>query len=67
MLKESDINELKELSAETRINIIKMVHSAKSGHPGGALSSTEILNVLYYMCLNIPKEWDKTPEFEKYN
>jgi transketolase len=42
-----------------------MVHSAKSGHPGGSLSGADILNVLYSKCLNIPKEWDKSPDFKK--
>ena len=42
-----------------------MVHAAKSGHPGGSLSGADILNVLYNKCLNIPKEWDKSPDFEK--
>ena len=65
MLKDEELRELKKLSKETRLNIIYMVHSAKSGHPGGALSGTDILNVLYKKCLNIPREWDKSPDFEK--
>ena len=64
MLKEEELSKLRQLSAQTRINIVKMVHAAKSGHPGGSLSSVDILNVLYYKCLNIPKEWDKSPEFK---
>ena len=65
MLKDEELNVLKKMSTETRMNIVKMVHSAKSGHPGGSLSSADILNVLYYKCLNIPKEWDKSRDFEK--
>ena len=64
MLTELEIKELRESARLTRINILKMVHSAKSGHPGGSLSGADILNVLYFKCLNIPKEWDKSPEFE---
>lgn len=64
MLEENEIRELKEASKKTRINIIKMVHAAKSGHPGGSLSGADILNVLYKKCLNIPKKWDKSPDFE---
>jgi len=30
-----------------RQNILKMVHNAKSGHPGGSLSSVELLKVLF--------------------
>ena len=64
MLNDEELKELKKISQETRINILKMVHSAKSGHPGGALSSADILNVLYYKCLNIPSDWDKSKDFE---
>ena len=63
MLTENDVKELREASKKTRINIVKMVHAAKSGHPGGSLSGADILNVLFKKCLNIPKEWDKSPEF----
>ena len=63
MLQEGEIRKLREASKKTRINIVKMVHSAKSGHPGGSLSGADILNVLYGKCLNIPKEWDKSPDF----
>ena len=64
MLTENEIKELQKASRRTRINIIKMIHAAKSGHPGGSLSGADILNVLYNKCLNIPKEWDKSPDFD---
>lgn len=35
-------------SKELRKNILKMIHNAKSGHPGGSLSVLEILMALYY-------------------
>ena len=65
MLTEKELEELRKASQKTRRNIVKMVHSAKSGHPGGSLSGADILNVLYAKCLNIPKEWDKSPDFDK--
>ena len=42
----SELEELKKVSLNMRKNILKMIHSAKSGHPGGALSCCDILNVL---------------------
>ena len=63
MLSKSEIEELEQKAKRTRINIIKMVHNAKSGHPGGSLSGVEILTVLYNKFLNIPKDWDKSPDF----
>ena len=65
MLTDNELKELRKSSNETRKNIVSMVHSAKSGHPGGSLSSADILNVLYFKCLNIPSEWDKSDEFDK--
>ena len=64
MLTELEINELKKFACETRKNIVKMVHNAKSGHPGGSLSAADIMAVLYNKSLNIPKEWDKSADFE---
>ena len=65
MLTEEELKELRELSVQTRKNIVKMVNNAKSGHPGGSLSGVDILNVLYKKCLNIPSDWNKSPDFEK--
>ncbi len=65
MLTAQEIENLKNSAKEVRRNIIKMVHNAKSGHPGGSLSGADILTVLYEKCLNIPSDWDKNPDFDK--
>lgn len=41
------IAELKEYVAQTRRDIVRMVHGVQSGHPGGSLGCTEFLTVLY--------------------
>ena len=64
MLSSKEIENLQKSAKNVRRDILKMVHSAKSGHPGGSLSGVEILLVLYKHCLKIPKEWEKSPEFE---
>lgn len=46
------LNELKKICTQIRRNIIKMIHNAQSGHPGGALSSVEILVALYHHIMN---------------
>lgn len=48
-----EINELQEKALNIRRNIIEMVYSASSGHPGGALSITDILTALYFKELRI--------------
>ncbi len=42
------INRLKEKAKEIRIEIIKMLDIARSGHPGGSLSATEIITTLFF-------------------
>ncbi len=64
MLSNNEILELEKICNQTRINILKMVHNAASGHIGGAFSGVEILNVLYQKSLNIPTEWKKSKDFE---
>ena len=64
MLTEIEKKELKETANHVRRNIVKMVHNSKSGHPGGSLSGADILTVLYKKALNIPKDWNNSPDFE---
>lgn len=52
--------ELQKVANEIRKGIIRAVHAAKSGHPGGSLSATEIFTYLYFEEMNIdPKEPQK--------
>jgi transketolase len=41
-------SELQKISKEVRRNIIEMIYKAGSGHPGGSLSSVEIMVALYF-------------------
>lgn len=43
-----DINLVTEKAKLIRVNSLKMIHAAKSGHPGGSLSIADILSVLYF-------------------
>ncbi len=55
---------MKHFTNTVRQDILKMIHNAKSGHPGGSLSCVDILAVLYKKVLNVPVEWDKSPNFK---
>lgn len=59
------VQELNEFCLTLRKDILKMIHAAKSGHPGGSLSTVEILAVLYKKCMNHNPLWDKSPDFDK--
>lgn len=54
---------MKTFANVLRCDILKMIHNAKSGHPGGALSCIDILAVLYKKILNVPVEWDRAFDF----
>ena len=57
------ITELKQTAVEVRKGIVTATHAAKSGHPGGSLSATEIFTYLYFEEMNIdpkdPKKEDR--------
>ena len=55
---------MKHFTNIIRQDILKMIHNAKSGHPGGSLSCVDILAVLYKKVLQVPVEWDKSPNFK---
>ena len=48
-----EVAELEEMALRCRINIIRMVHKAQSGHPGGSLSAIDVIVGLYGTVLNI--------------
>ena len=56
---------MKSFNNTVRSDILKMIHGAKSGHPGGSLSCVEILSVLYNKIMFVPREWKKSPDFNK--
>ena len=52
--------ELAVTAAKVRLGILEGVFHAKSGHPGGSLSSADIFTYLYFKELNIdPKDPQK--------
>jgi transketolase len=51
---------LKDIASQVRRDIIRMVSMAGSGHPGGSLSSTDFLTVLFFETLkHNPAKWDR--------
>ncbi len=51
--------ELKIIACKIRHHIIDETHAAKAGHPGGSLSSTDIMTELYFEQMNVdPKNPD---------
>jgi transketolase len=60
------VAELRDLSNQARIRIVKMIGKAGSGHPGGSLSAIDIIITLYFHVMNHdPKDytWEKRDRF----
>lgn len=53
VLSDTDLKELTAKALNLRCEIVKMVHGAASGHPGGALSVLDILIILYYKVMQV--------------
>ena len=52
-----DFKEYQKIASQIRVDIVKQVHSAGSGHPGGSLSAADIVTALYFKEMNIdPKD-----------
>lgn len=55
-----DKNYLEEMAGRIRIDIIRQIHAAGSGHPGGSLSAADILTYLYFAEMDVdPQDPDK--------
>ena len=44
----ADIQRLKKIAQELRVDVIRMLTEAGSGHPGGSLSAVEIVTALFF-------------------
>jgi transketolase len=56
-----NLEEFKKLAKKFRREILEMIHTAGSGHPGGSLSAVELLIALYYYKMNIKPNDPKWP------
>jgi transketolase len=48
MLTEQTVRELEQTARNLRVEILKMLNIARSGHTGGSLSAIDVLTVLYF-------------------
>jgi len=60
------IRQLEEIARLIRIDVVTMIHKAGDGHPGPALSATDLITALYFHILNVdPKnpDWENRDRF----
>ena len=61
-----DISEVEEFARKCRVEIVKMVHRAQAGHPGGSLSEIDLMSALYATRLRVKPEnpdWNDRDRF----
>ena len=61
-----DPQDLKSLARQVRLDVLEMIHSAGSGHPGGSFSVVEILVELYCEVLNVQPGEPDWPERDRF-
>src|SRR5215210_408252 len=54
-----DLQQLKDIASQVRRDIVRMVHSCQSGHPGGSLGCTDVVVSLYFDIMKINEEKDE--------
>jgi transketolase len=62
----SEKTELKKLACRMRMGVIKAVHAAKSGHPGGSLSAADMFTYLYFREMNVDPDNPKDPDRDRF-
>lgn len=53
----TDLHQLQQTATQVRRDIVRMVHAAQSGHPGGSLGCTEFLVALYFQAMEHKTEF----------
>ncbi len=62
-LSKEELGELELLSKKIRGQVLQMIFKAQSGHPGGSLSSVDLILVLYKKIMKLCKDWNECPEW----
>jgi transketolase len=57
---------LEKIAREVRKGILIGTHAAKSGHPGGSLSATEIITYLYFEEMHVDPAHKRMPERDRF-
>ncbi len=63
---QANLHELKSICKEVRQDIVRMTAAAGSGHPGGSLSSVELLVGLYFAKLRHNPEQPNWPDRDRF-
>ncbi|SUP40528.1 transketolase [Veillonella criceti] len=57
---------VQEKATAIRVSILKAVTAAKSGHPGGSLSITDLMSLLYFVEMNVNPKDPRDPNRDRF-
>ncbi len=60
------VREVKARAKEIRVDIIKSITEAKSGHPGGSLSLADVMALLYFVEMKVDPSNPKDPMRDRF-
>ncbi len=63
---EERVKYLKKIAQEVRLNIIDMIYTAQSGHPGGALSAADMVTALYFDIMKLDPKNPQWPDRDRF-
>jgi transketolase len=66
LLTQAQHENLQAIAKQLRGHIIRMLAASKSGHPGGSLSSVELLTYLYFHKMNLDPQNPTAPERDRF-
>ena len=65
-MEQSKLDLLRDAARKIRVGIIEGTHAAKSGHPGGSLSISDIMAYLYFEEMNIDPKNPQDPNRDRF-
>jgi len=63
---QEELRQLSITATKVRMDIINETHAAKSGHPGGSMSSADAMTYLYFKQMNIDPQNPHDPERDRF-
>lgn len=65
-MNEIEKQQLAQIACKVRMGIVSATHAAGSGHPGGSLSSADVLTYLYFKELNVDPDDPNDPDRDRF-
>jgi transketolase len=60
------VQDLREMAATIRCDIIEMICTAQAGHPGGSLSATDVVTALYFRVMRLDPNNPDWPDRDRF-